>query len=204
MQIPLLCACVLYSMGSREFYDHIWALWRHQSHMGEMRDSDWSRENLLRSDWLLPTVAMITTKVNHGKKEIVLTFESVDQINISTLWLIIFNKTPNKTFENLLSASFTWYHVLFWLSRTRDIQCESLFRMRQTVIWCRCILAKLHLCHSSSKTPSYVPRLDWCAKTYTKNHKKNTLKKWPKKSVETYSPANTVTRNVGQKAQVKT
>ena len=53
--------------------------------MGEMRDSDWSRENLLRSDWLLPTVAMITTKVNHGKKEIVLTFESVDQINISTL-----------------------------------------------------------------------------------------------------------------------
>ena len=30
--------------------------------MGEMRDSDWSRENLLRSDWLLPTVAMITTR----------------------------------------------------------------------------------------------------------------------------------------------
>ena len=30
--------------------------------MGEMRDSDWSRQNFLRSDWLLPTVAMITTK----------------------------------------------------------------------------------------------------------------------------------------------
>ena len=27
-----------------------------------MRDADWSRENLLRSDWLLPSVAPITTK----------------------------------------------------------------------------------------------------------------------------------------------
>ena len=26
-----------------------------------MRDADWSRPNLLRSDWLGPTVAMITT-----------------------------------------------------------------------------------------------------------------------------------------------
>ena len=26
-----------------------------------MRDADWSRENLLRSDWLLPSVAPITT-----------------------------------------------------------------------------------------------------------------------------------------------
>ena len=39
----------------------IWALWRHISHMGQMRDSDWSREILLRSDWLLPSVATITT-----------------------------------------------------------------------------------------------------------------------------------------------
>ena len=30
--------------------------------MGEMRDSDWSRENLLRSDWLLPSVATFTTQ----------------------------------------------------------------------------------------------------------------------------------------------
>ena len=29
--------------------------------MGEMRDSDWSREKMLRSDWLLPSVATITT-----------------------------------------------------------------------------------------------------------------------------------------------
>ena len=26
-----------------------------------MRDSDWSREKMLRSDWLLPSVATITT-----------------------------------------------------------------------------------------------------------------------------------------------
>ena len=32
--------------------------------MGEMRDSDWSRQNLLRSDWLLPSVALITTQHN--------------------------------------------------------------------------------------------------------------------------------------------
>ena len=29
--------------------------------MGEMRDSDWSRENLLRSDWLGLQGASITT-----------------------------------------------------------------------------------------------------------------------------------------------
>ena len=31
------------------------------SHMGEMRDADWSRRNLLRSDWLGPQVAICTT-----------------------------------------------------------------------------------------------------------------------------------------------
>ena len=30
-----------------------------------MRDSDWSREKLLRSDWLLPSVAMYTTPRKH-------------------------------------------------------------------------------------------------------------------------------------------
>ena len=33
--------------------------------MGQMRDADWSRENLLRSDWLVPKVATITTVI-HG------------------------------------------------------------------------------------------------------------------------------------------
>ena len=39
----------------------IWAFVTSISHMGEMRDSDWSRQNLLRSDWLGPSVAPITT-----------------------------------------------------------------------------------------------------------------------------------------------
>lgn len=38
-----------------------------------------------------------------------------------------------------------------------------------------------------------------CQDIYEKSHKKNTLKKWPKKSVETYSPANAVARNLEQK-----
>ena len=29
--------------------------------MGEMRDSDWSKKHMLRSDWLRPIVATITT-----------------------------------------------------------------------------------------------------------------------------------------------
>ena len=32
--------------------------------MGEMRDSDWSRPNLLRSDWLPIIVASMTTPVS--------------------------------------------------------------------------------------------------------------------------------------------
>ena len=36
--------------------------------MGEMRDSDWSRENLLRSDWLGPSVATITTRVENTEQ----------------------------------------------------------------------------------------------------------------------------------------
>ena len=31
--------------------------------MGKILDSDWSRPNLLRSDWLPPSVALITTLI---------------------------------------------------------------------------------------------------------------------------------------------
>ena len=58
MQIQLLCVRVLYSMGSR--VQTQWVV-TSISHMGEMRDSDWSRPNLLRSDWLLLNGAIITT-----------------------------------------------------------------------------------------------------------------------------------------------
>ena len=40
---------------------HIWAFVTSISHMGEMRDSDWSRKILLRSDWSGPHVASMTT-----------------------------------------------------------------------------------------------------------------------------------------------
>ena len=50
--------------GHVVFHAQIWAFVTSISHMGEMRDSDWSRQNLLRSDWLLPSVASITTIVD--------------------------------------------------------------------------------------------------------------------------------------------
>ena len=52
-----VCVCSL-------FYGVTWVFGANvtsKSHMGEMRDSDWSRPNLLRSDWLLLSVAPITT-----------------------------------------------------------------------------------------------------------------------------------------------
>ena len=58
MQIQLLCVRVLYSMGSRGQTQ--WVV-TSKSHMGEMRDSDWSRDHLLRSDWLLLNGAIMTT-----------------------------------------------------------------------------------------------------------------------------------------------
>ena len=50
--------------GHVVLYAHIWAFVTSISHMGEMRDSDWSRQNLLRSDWLGPSVAPYTTDVS--------------------------------------------------------------------------------------------------------------------------------------------
>ena len=44
---------------------HIWAFVTSISHMGQMRDSDWSRPNLLRSDWLGPSVAPYTTPISY-------------------------------------------------------------------------------------------------------------------------------------------
>ena len=35
--------------------------------MGYMLDSDWSKKILLRSDWLLPSVAWFTTNVSFNK-----------------------------------------------------------------------------------------------------------------------------------------
>ena len=49
---------------------HIWAFVTSISHMGEMRDSDWSRKFLLRSDWLIPKGAPYTTDEDSGWQEL--------------------------------------------------------------------------------------------------------------------------------------
>ena len=54
---------VLFLMGSREFYDHIWALTRHFGHVCCMLDSEWSKKILLLSDWLGPIGASFTTDI---------------------------------------------------------------------------------------------------------------------------------------------
>ena len=52
---------VLYSMGSRGLKQ--WVV-TSKSHMGEMRVSDWSRPKILRSDWLGPIGAIMTTPIS--------------------------------------------------------------------------------------------------------------------------------------------
>ena len=59
------CVCVFFILwGHVSNHAQIWAFVTSISHMSEMRDSDWSRENLLRSDWLGPLVATMTTVID--------------------------------------------------------------------------------------------------------------------------------------------
>ena len=66
--------------------------------MGEMRDSDWSRENLLRSDWLLLIGAIMTT--NLGKQ--------TTANNVS-------NRMAHRTVENLYITSYINVTIQFYL-----------------------------------------------------------------------------------------
>ena len=60
--------------------------------MGEMRDSDWSREILLRSDWSGPSVATITTKVlNFIYKE-----DTSQSLYTNTLYFIYLSSCDDK------------------------------------------------------------------------------------------------------------
>ena len=57
------CVCVFFTpWGHVGLHAQIWALWRHISHVGSMLDSDWLIPNFLRSDWLGPPVAWLTTE----------------------------------------------------------------------------------------------------------------------------------------------
>ena len=53
--------------------------------MGEMRDSDWSRRNLLRSDWSGPSVAIMTTNLLFSVK-----MKSADVSKESRLTKLVF------------------------------------------------------------------------------------------------------------------
>ena len=58
MWIQIIVCVFFIPMGSRGLKQ--WVV-TSISHMGEMRDSDWSRPNLLRSDWLPIIGAIMTT-----------------------------------------------------------------------------------------------------------------------------------------------
>ena len=60
MDSTLVCVFFI-PWGHVENHAQIWAFVTSISHMGQMRDSDWSRENLLRSDWLGLNGAIMTT-----------------------------------------------------------------------------------------------------------------------------------------------
>ena len=58
----------------------IWAFVTSISHMGEILDSDWSRQNLLRSDWLLLKGATSTTTTEYRVSQKMLTIRGTSYI----------------------------------------------------------------------------------------------------------------------------
>ena len=102
MWIQLLCACVLYSYGSRGLKQ--W-LWRHKSHMGEMRDSDWSRPKILRSDWLPIIGAIMTTGQPTSKVSILKMKQQQHDINL------------RRTRKKIRVPDGIWTHDPPWSSR---------------------------------------------------------------------------------------
>ena len=79
-------------MGTREFYDHIWALKRHLGHMTYMLDSDWLKNPLLRSDWLGPEVAIYTTDELQIKRR---------WLNAGSRFCLLEHQNPSKTSEKM-------------------------------------------------------------------------------------------------------
>ena len=88
----------------------------------------------------------------------------------------------------------------FWLHLQETFNVKTFPSMLQTVIWCRCVLVKLHRCYSYSKTKLYVPTWNKCqARLRLKNNSWEVAKKF----VESYSLTNVVERNPGKKVQAK-
>ena len=96
--------------GHVNFYAQIWANVTSISHMGEMRDSDWSREILLCSDWLPPIVAICTT-------------EDATTISNDTIFV-----SPTRTTEKTTTISISF------LQRTRKEYYHRAWLMSKSVI----------------------------------------------------------------------
>ena len=74
--------------------------------MGEMRDSDWSRQNLLRSDWLGLIGAICTTKSPYFEKHL---FAKQELITRARLRGQDFATGKNFSFNQCHTKSFAFF-----------------------------------------------------------------------------------------------
>ena len=99
MNSTLVCACSLFHGVTWIIMPKYGHLWRHISHMGEILDSDWSRENLLRSDWSVLIGAPTTTCAFPSQRDCL-----ICTVMSPVLWIV--NTSPSdgnlKRFSNLL------------------------------------------------------------------------------------------------------
>ena len=81
------------------------------SHMGEMRDSDWSRPNLLRCDWLPIIVAIMTTQLTWSKQKLVFNYQTSG--NFSSLRFFFGNfRDPPIVLKNSTTLGQIWFQVI--------------------------------------------------------------------------------------------
>ena len=88
--------------------------------------------------------------------------------------------------------------MLILTTLARDIQCESLLRMRQSVIQCK---RYPDINPKPYKEELMFPRIQRCATPDTKNHKKPPFRSG-QKCVETYSSSNAAARNPEERVQL--
>ena len=117
-------------VGSRDFYAHIWELWRHWSHMGCMLDSDWSRQLLLRCDWSGPSWASFTTN-QHQRKVLVSTIKWKRHTLKISSWdsnvrTTLCSKIHREHHRKVLVSTFYWNgHILRFYPQTQKLEPPS-------------------------------------------------------------------------------
>ena len=113
-----VCGSIFW-VGSRDFYAHIWELWRHFGHMGCMLDSDWSRKFLLRCDWSVPSGAPYTThdawpwKCGYNLNVMIL--------RINLMWQTYYNRSLSYKQPLGYSLNFTFWVVWHYVFETMDL-----------------------------------------------------------------------------------